>query len=368
MKSLLRFLLFVSVLAAAVASLYVWRNGRPDDKGTEPRLPALAALDREFTSLVASVVPSVVSINATPPLQIDQRVNPLQFLLGRAPGVEAPPELGSGAIVSKDGFIVTTWHVIDRAAAIEVQLSDGRSLPGKFVGADATSDVAILKIDAQDLTPLPFGDSDAVLVGQTVFAVGNPFGLQESVTKGIISAKGRRTMSEAANEFFQTDAPINPGNSGGPLVDLKGRLIGINNSSVLHRTDGAGFAIPSIGFAIPSNTVRRIFESIRDHGRVIRPWFGVNMIPLTPALAEQLQLGDIRGALVGATVENSPASRAGVQPGDVIISFNGRPILDWIDLRNRVAETEPGKPIRLVVKRSGHDISLNAVAEKQPGE
>ena len=360
MKSLLRFFLFASVLATCVAGLYFLRNGRPDDGGTGQQLPALAALDREFTTLVASVVPSVVSINAIPANQIDPRANPLQFLLGGAPGAQAPPELGSGAIVSRDGFIVTNCHVINHASAVEVQLNDGRTLPAKFVGADAPSDVAILKVDAQNLTPLPFGDSDAVLVGQTVFAVGNPFGLQESVTKGIISAKGRRTMSEASNEFFQTDAPINPGNSGGPLVDLKGRLIGLNNA-ILLRTDG-------IGFAIPSNTVRRIFESIRDHGRFIRPWFGVNMIPLTPALAAQLQLGDIRGALVGATVENSPASRAGVQPGDVIISFNGRQILDWIDLRNRVAETDPGKQIPLVVKRAGHEINLTATAEKQPGE
>ena len=203
MKSLLRFFLFASVLATCVAGLYFLRNGRPDDGGTGQQLPALAALDREFTTLVASVVPSVVSINAIPANQIDPRANPLQFLLGGAPGAQAPPELGSGAIVSRDGFIVTNCHVINHASAVEVQLNDGRTLPAKFVGADAPSDVAILKVDAQNLTPLPFGDSDAVLVGQTVFAVGKPFGLQESVTKGIISAKGRRTMSEATNEFFQ---------------------------------------------------------------------------------------------------------------------------------------------------------------------
>lgn len=360
MKSILRFLLFVFVLVAAVAGLYIWRNGPADGGSGGPRLPRLAALDREFTTLVASVVPSVVSINAIPARSIDPRANPVQLLLEGAPGVDAPPELGSGAIVSKDGFIVTNWHVINKASAVEVQLNDGRTLPAKLVGADVPSDVAILKIEVPDLRPLPFGDSESVLVGQSVFAVGNPFGLQESVTQGIISAKGRRTMSEAANEFFQTDAAINPGSSGGPLVDLRGRLIGINYS-ILPPTNG-------IGFAIPSNTVRRIFESIRDHGRFIRPWFGVNMIPLTPALAAQLGLGDLRGALVGATVENSPAARAGVQAGDVIMSFNGRPVLDWIDLRNRVAETEPGKEIRVVARRSGRDIPLHAVSEKQPGE
>ena len=188
MNSILRFFLFVSFLVASVAGLYIWRNGRGSGADTETPRPGLAALDKEFTSLVASVVPSVVSINAIPANHIAPQMSPLQILLGGAPGAQTPPQLGSGAVVSKDGYIVTNWHVIESAAAVEVQLSDGRTTPAKFVGADVPSDVAILKIDARDLTPLPFGDSDEVLVGQSVFAVGNPFGLQESVTRGIISA------------------------------------------------------------------------------------------------------------------------------------------------------------------------------------
>jgi len=363
--SALRFLVFVVVTAAAVAGVYFWRGTSSAPTGAastsiESKLPGLAALDREFTTLVNSVVPSVVSINAIPAEAVDPRANLLRQLLNMGPGGKPETQLGSGAIISSDGYIVTNWHVVSKAAALEVYLNDGRPVAAKFVAADPASDVAVLKADAVDLKPFEFGDSDAVQVGQMVFAVGNPFGLSESVTQGIISAKGRRTSTEATNEFLQTDTPINPGNSGGPLVDIRGRLIGLNNS-ILVQTDG-------IGFAIPSNTVRRVFENIRDHGRVLRPWFGVTMIPLNPALATQLQLDDARGALVAALVPGSPADRAGVQVGDVIVSYNGRQIVDNTDLRNRIVETELGRQVRIGVKRGGRTLTLEAVIEKQPGE
>jgi serine protease Do len=315
---------------------------------------------REFTSLVGNVLPSVVSINAIPANPVDPRANLLQSLLGAGPGIAPPPQLGSGAIVSKDGYIVTNVHVIQNAGAVEVNLNDGRSLPAKFVGADRIADVAVLKIDAGDLQPLTFADSDDVRIGQMVIAVGNPFGLQETVTKGIISGKGRRMMSEAANEFFQTDAPINPGNSGGPLVDLNGRIVGLNNA-MLQNTSG-------IGFAIPSNTVRRIFDNIREYGHVIHPWFGVVMLPITPAVAAQLGLPDTKGALIQATMDNAPAARAGLKPGDVILSYNGRPIVDWKDLRNRVAETEPVREVSVGILREGRNLKIPVKIEKQPGE
>jgi serine protease Do len=318
-------------------------------------------MDREFTSLVGNILPSVVSINAIPAASLDPRLSGLHSLLEGGPGAQPPGQLGAGAIVSKDGFIVTNLHVIENAGAAEVHLNDGRSLPAKFVGADRIADVAVLKIDAgNDLQPLEFADSDEVRIGQMVIAVGNPFGLQESVTKGIVSGKGRKMMSEAANEFFQTDAPINPGNSGGPLVDLSGRIIGINNF-VIQNTDG-------IGFAIPANTVRKVVENIRKYGHVLHTWFGVVMLPLSPALAAQLGLPDSRGALVQTTMENSPAARAGLLPGDVILSYNGRPIVDWKDLRNRVAETEPGREVELGVLRERRNLKLRATIEKQPGE
>ncbi len=367
MTSLLRFLVFVAVVSAAVALLYLWRSAAPV-VATPPadapvavtsRLPGLAALDREFTELVSSVVPSVVSINVTPAQALDPRARLLHSLLGRNRSADVQPQLGSGAIISEDGYIVTNWHVITNAGAIDVQFHDGSLLPARIVGADPSADVAVLKIDAKDLKPLPFADSDAVNVGQMVFAVGNPFGLSETVTQGIISAKGRRTSPEFTNEFFQTDAPINPGNSGGPLVDLRGQLVGLNNS-ILLQTDG-------IGFAIPSNTVRRIYEDIRRYGRVIRPWLGVQIGPLTPAVAAQLGLDSAKGALV-APIQGSPAARAGIQFGDIITSLNGRPIADDVDLRNRILETEPGAEIALGVRRNGKDLTIRVVVEKQSGE
>ena len=366
MRNFLRFLVFVAVAAGAVGIIYLWKTAAPTAAAPEAA-PAqtrsttrLAEMDREFTSLVANVLPSVVSINAIPAENVDPQTNLLRNLLGAVPGARPPAQLGSGSIVSKDGYIVTNVHVIENAGAVEVHLNDGRSLPAKFVGADRIADVAVLKIDGGDLQPLAFGDSDEVRTGQMVIAVGNPFGLQETVTKGIISGKGRRMMSEAANEFFQTDAPINPGNSGGPLVDLNGRIIGVNNA-VVQNTDG-------IGFAIPSNTVRRIFENIRQYGHVIRPWFGVVMLPITPAVAAQLGLTDSKGALVQATMENAPAARAGLKPGDVILTYNGRPIIDWKDLRNRVAETEPGHEVSIGILRAGRNLNIHMKIEKQPGE
>jgi serine protease Do len=242
-----------------------------------------------------------------------------------------------------------------------VQLSDGRTLPAQVAGADQRSDIAVLKVDAQGLTPIAFGDSEKVRVGQMVFAVGNPFGLQETVTQGIISAKGRRTVSEAANEFFQTSTTINPGNSGGPLVDIHGNVIGINNF-IISRSGGS----EGISFAIPSNVARRVYEDIIQHGRVIHPWFGVVMRPLTPSLAEQLGLPDTHGALVATTMADSPAERSGLRRDDVILSFNGRPIRDGKDLRNRVAEAQVGTPATFTVLREGKPLELKAEMEEEP--
>lgn len=359
---MLRFLIFVAVVAAAVGVLYFWKSAQSVSGvhrvEATPRLPLLTALDQEFTALVGEVLPSVVSIESIPPDVVNPRAKLLRMMLGKdAP--EGSPSSGSGVIVSENGHIVTNLHVVAGAGAVQVQLEDGRTLPAKFVGADGPSDIAILKIDASGLRPLPFGDSDAVNVGQMVIAVGNPLGLQETVTQGIISAKGRRAMSEAANEFFQTDAAINPGNSGGPLVNLKGQIIGINNSVSPH---GQG-----IGFSIPSNTVRRVFENIRDYGRFIRPWFGAYMRSLSPQLAQQLRLPDTSGVLVILVYDGSPAETAGVRAGDVIVAFNGKPIRDLIDLRNRVVETDVGQKVTLAVRRDGQEMELQTVIAAEPG-
>jgi serine protease Do len=372
MKSLFRFLIFVVVVGAIVAALYIWKSSTSGEPmGERPagisKLPLLESIDHEFTSLVAEVLPSVVSINAIPADTVNPRVQFLRRLFGVEPGV-TPPQVGSGVLVSKDGHIVTNYHVIAQAiegagagaapGKVEVTLSDGRVLPAKFLGADAPSDIAILKIDTENLHPMAWGNSDAVLVGQMIFAVGNPLGLQETVTQGIISAKGRRATSEAANEFFQTDAAINRGNSGGPLVNLRGELIGINNMIPLQAQ--------GIAFSIPSNTVRQVFESIRDHGRFIRPWFGAMMQPLTPQLIQQLGLPDAVGALVLVTYAGSPAEKAGLEPGDVIIEYNGRPISDHIDLRNRVAESSLGETVKLKVRRGKQLLDLQTVIAPEP--
>lgn len=356
MKSLLRFLLFVFVVGMAVAILYLSRRGGPE-AAPAPAASMLLAMDREFTALVAQVLPSVVSIDVAPTETENPRQKLLRMLLGG--NAKDAPRMASGVIVSEKGHIVTNLHVVAGEGAIEVHLNDGRALMARRVGADGPSDIAILKIDAEGLRPLPFGNSDAVSVGQMVFAVGNPLGLEETVTQGIISAKGRRASSEAANEFFQTDAAINQGNSGGPLMDMRGEIIGINNSI---SPQGQG-----IGFAIPSNTVRRVFENIRDYGRFIRPWFGAYMRSLSPQLAQQMGLPDASGALVLLVYEGSPAEKGGLKSGDVILEFNGKPVRDMIDLRNRVVETDIGQKATMRVRRDGREMTLETVIAAEPG-
>lgn len=371
------FLLFLLILLLAVGAAAYWKINRPTPsqnssqivRGSGSEIPAekvplsvgrsLESVDREFTELVDHVVPSVVSITTTPTLDREALVR--QFFGLNRGGIPQNNKMGSGMIVSPEGHIVTNWHVINGTSQVTIQLNDGRTLPAVVAGADQRSDIAVLKVEAEGLSPIAFGDSESVKVGQMVFAVGNPFGLQETVTQGIISAKGRRTMSEAANEFFQTSTTINPGNSGGPLVDIHGKVIGINNF-IISRSGGS----EGISFAIPSNVARRVYEDIVERGRVIHPWLGVVMRPLTPGLATQLGLSDTRGALVAATMNTSPAQRAGLTGGDVILSLNGRVIRDGKDLRNRVAEAQVGIPATFSILRSGKAIDLTVVMEEEP--
>lgn len=373
------FLIFLLVLSLAVGGVAFWHLMRPRTPG--PALPpvrggiparepertrdasvrSLEKMDEEFTTLVERVIPSVVSINTLTAPDREALVRQFFGIGGRSPA--GSTKMGSGMIVSNEGHIVTNWHVVNGASAVTVQLSDGRSLPARLAGADRRSDIAVLKVEAEGLTPIAFGDSENVRVGQMVFAVGNPFGLQETVTQGIISAKGRRTLSEAANEFFQTSTIINPGNSGGPLIDIHGNVIGVNNFIL-----SSGGGSDGISFAIPSNVARRVYDDIVQRGRVIHPWLGVVMRPLTRSLARQLGLPDTRGALVAATLPNSPAERGGLREGDVILSFNGKPILDGKDLRNRVAEARVGTQASFTVLRGGGELEIKALMEEEPGE
>jgi serine protease Do len=273
--------------------------------------------------------------------------------------------LGSGVVVSADGYILTNHHVIDGAEEIRVELSDNRTLPAKVVGSDPPSDLAVLKVDAQGLPVLPLGDSDRVRVGDVVLAVGNPLGVGQTVTMGIISAKGRSTgLSDGSFEdFLQTDAPINTGNSGGALVNTNGELVGIN-SQILSPSGGN----IGIGFAIPANMARSVMEQLLKGGKVHRGMLGVTIQQVTPDLASSLGLPNVRGALVSSVQAGSPAERAGIRRGDVITAFNGAPVSDSNSLRNQVARTQPGTEVALTIARDNLSREVRVTLGELPAE
>ncbi len=361
MRSLLRFLAFAGAVALGVGAFYLGRRGA-EKQAANPeihsKVPGLAMLDGEITSLVGHVLPSVVSISARMENPALESLMRLRQMAGLGSGDGPQPELGSGAIVSADGHILTNFHVISGANRVDVQLSDGRTFPATFLGADQQSDIAVLKIDATGLQPLKFADSNAVRVGQIVFAIGNPLGLQETVTQGIISGKGRRAVSGWAIEFFQTDAAINPGNSGGPLVNVKGEIIGINNAILLGST--------GISFAIPSNVAMRTFDDVVKRGRISRPWFGAITSPLNAQIASDLKLGTSTGNYVISIVPDSPAARAGIIPGDVLQEFDGSPVRDTVDIINRLSEMKEGDRVMVTVWRDGRQTQVPIVVERQP--
>jgi Do/DeqQ family serine protease len=263
--------------------------------------------------------------------------------------------LGSGVIVSGDGYILTNNHVIDGADDIKVELSDGRTLTGKVIGSDKLSDLAVVKVTASNLPVLALGNSDAVEVGDVALAVGNPLGIGQTVTMGIISAKGRSTPSGDGGyeDFIQTDAPINHGNSGGALVNTKGELIGINSQILSGTGENIG-----IGFAVPSNMARNVMGQLRTNGRVTRSRLGVMIQPVTSDIAASLGLKDVNGAIISQVEPGSAADHAGIKQGDVLVSFNGQAVRDTNTLRNRVAESTPGSNATVVVVRDGSEKTL----------
>ncbi len=256
--------------------------------------------------------------------------------------------LGSGVIVSPDGYILTNNHVIRNADEVNVTLSDKRTLPAKVVGTDAKTDLAVLKIEATNLVPAPLGDSDAAEVGEWVLAIGSPFGLDQTVTAGIISAEGRQMDLADYEDFIQTDAAINPGNSGGPLVNLQGEVIGIN-TAIASRTGG----YMGVGFAIPSNMVRQIQNALVSTGHVRRGQLGALIQDLNQDLAQSFGYESTKGVLIGDVLEGSPAKKAGLKAGDIVVELNGRPVEDAQQLRNSVAATAPGTEVELSVFRDG---------------
>ena len=273
--------------------------------------------------------------------------------------------LGSGVIVRPDGYILTNHHVVDGAEQVNVELTDGRSFKAKVVGSDQPSDLAVVKIDGTNLQTLSLGDSDAVRIGDVVLAVGNPLGVGQTVTMGIVSAKGRATArggDAAFEDFIQTDAPINEGNSGGALVSTGGQLIGIN-SQILTSSGGS----IGIGFAIPANMAKNVMTQLIEHGEVHRGKIGVTIQPVTSDIASSLGLSQVRGALVSSVEAGSPADKAGVRRGDVITAVNGESIRSGNDLRNEVSQMLPGTATKLSIIRDGNEQTVNVtVAELKP--
>ena len=267
-------------------------------------------------------------------------------------------------IVHADGTILTNHHVVDGAEQIKVELPNHRVFDAKVIGSDPPSDLAVLKIDAKDLPVLALADSDKVRVGDIALAIGNPLGIGQTVTAGIISAKSRYTgLSDGSFEdFLQTDAPINQGNSGGALINSTGELIGIN--SQILSTSGGNIGI---GFAIPSNMARNVMDQLIKTGKVHRGQLGVGIQPMTPELAQQFGLSETRGVLVNTVAENGPAAKAGIRRGDVIVAFNGKPVSDGNTLRNQIAGTLPGTEVKLTIVRDKREQEIPVtLGEYQP--
>jgi serine protease DegQ len=319
-----------------------------------------------FSEAARKAIPSVVNISAT--RQVRRR-NPLlddpafQRFFGER--FQLPQEtqlsLGSGVIVSREGYILTNDHVVEGVTDIQVTLNDGRTVTGKVVGTDTETDLAVVRIAATGLSPITFGQSDQAKVGDVVLAIGDPFSVGQTVTMGIISALGREIrQSNPFGSFIQTDAAINPGNSGGALVDTGGNLIGIN-TLIFSRSGG----YQGIGFAIPAALAKRVLEQIIETGTVTRGWFGVDVAELTPELAESLGLHGTRGAIVGGIERGSPAEKSGIKLGDVIVSINGRQVGDTSAALNAIAEIPPGKTVPVKVVRRNQELALDVVVGKR---
>jgi len=272
--------------------------------------------------------------------------------------------LGSGVIVSSDGYIITNYHVVSNAEKIRVTLFDKRTFNGKVIGADPKTDIAVVKISAGGLPVLPWGDSDRLQVGEFVLAIGNPFGLSHTVTMGIISAVGRANVGIADYEdFIQTDAAINPGNSGGPLVGIHGDLIGIN-TAIFSKSGG----YQGIGFAVPSNMARSIMEQLVKEGKVVRGWLGITIQELTPEMAKKFGYDGVKGALVGEALAGSPAERGGIRSGDIVLKYGGKDVEGPAELKNMVARSRPGEKVPVVLLRDRKQLRLIVSIGDQPGE
>lgn len=374
-------LLFAGVLTGVVVSAqFNWfPTTTAETQSTSKPAPVGVGVLPNFVGVVKAVMPAVVNISTTRVVRAPAGGKQSPFMNDpffrqffgeefyrrfQIPRDRQESSLGSGVIVDPDGYIITNNHVIAKADEIKVLLSDKREFTGKVIGTDPKSDVAVIKINAKNLPVVTWGDSDKLDVGEYVLAIGNPFGLNQTVTMGIVSAVGRANVGIADYEdFIQTDAAINPGNSGGALVNSGGELIGIN-TAIFSRSGG----YMGIGFAAPSNMVRSVMTSLRKTGKVIRGWLGVSIQQITPELAKQFGLRESSGALVSEVLPDSPAERAGFRTGDVIVEFDGKPVDGPAVLRNVVAQTEVGKRVKAKVTRDGSSKTIDVKISEQPTE
>ena len=321
-----------------------------------------AAQPGSLAAAVRRAAPAVVSINTSRITRHPFADDPWFRLFFGQQGSQPQSGLGSGVIMSADGYVLTNNHVVQEADHIEAVLADGRRASARVIGADPESDLAVLKIDLPDLPVMTPSDSDRIEVGDRVLAIGNPFGVGQTVTSGIVSALGRDQLGiNTFENFIQTDAAINPGNSGGALTDEQGRLLGIN-TAIYSRSGGS----LGIGFAIPVNVARQALQDIVQNGRVVRGWIGVESTALTPDLAENLGAASAQGVIITGVLNGGPAARAGMRPGDVVTRINGRPIRTVAELRAGITALRPGTAATFTALRQGQNVEMQLVPGLRP--
>ena len=374
-------LLFSQTATICLAALFVIGTLRPDllngmpqnavitvgqhtaDAGSAPRAGS-------YSDAAKKAMPAVVNIYTMKAVKVQQhplRDDPLfRFFFGEQPEAQSQPStnLGSGVIVSESGYILTNSHVVEAADGIEVALTDARRVTAKVVGTDPESDLAVLKIDLPKLPAITFGAPDSARVGDVVLAIGNPFGVGQTVTLGIVSALGRSHLGiNTFENFIQTDAAINPGNSGGALVDVNGHLIGIN-TAIYSKTPGG--ASLGIGFAIPAGTAKNVMEQIIETGSVQRGWIGVGVQDMTPEIAESFKIPNTRGTLITEVFRGTPADRGGVKAGDVLVAVDGKTVIDSASMLNLIAALKPGSETTLRLMREAKAVELRVTVGKRP--
>jgi serine protease DegQ len=373
-------LIFAQATTVAVAVLFVVSTFRPEwlparggaqvASATPPaaNAPASAAREASYHDAVRRAMPSVVNIFTSKEVRTQRHPLLNDPVFRRFFGDQLPDEaqrassLGSGVIVSASGYVLTNHHVVEAADEIEVALADGKKLLAKVVGNDPETDLAVLRVNADNLPAISFGSAENLRVGDVVLAIGNPFGVGQTVTGGIVSALGRTGLGiNTFENFIQTDAAINPGNSGGALIDAAGNLVGIN-TAIFSRSGGS----MGIGFAIPVSTAKMVLDQIVKTGTVTRGWIGVEVQEITPPIAESFKLGDTRGALIAGVLRGGPADKAGVKPGDVLVEVEGKPVADPTSMLNLIAALAPGRPATVRVRRQGQDVDATITVGRRP--